>query len=63
MPFTIVRPAVLRVDDRVYPFPGWNEGINTSAPLIYLATKGQVQFPGDHDVHLDFIPVDMVAAG
>src|SRR5690606_1501419 len=46
-----------------YPFPGWNEGINTSAPYIYLALKGQMQFPNDPDVHLDIIPVDMVVSG
>jgi len=46
-----------------YPHPGWNEGINTSAPFLYMASKGQVQFPGDHSVHLDIIPVDMVTSG
>ena len=59
VPFTIVRPAVIE-SCVVFPFPGWNEGINTSAPFLYMASKGQVQFPGDHDVHLDIIPVDMV---
>lgn len=62
VPFTIVRPAVVE-SASFYPFPGWNEGINTSAPYIYLALKGQVQFPNDHDVHLDIIPVDMVCSG
>jgi hypothetical protein len=28
-----------------FPEPGWNEGINTSAPLIYLAIKGAGRFP------------------
>src|SRR4029453_1122941 len=41
----------------------WNEGINTSAPYLYMASKGQVQFPAAHDCHLDIIPVDMVASG
>jgi long-chain acyl-CoA synthetase len=59
--YTIVRPAVIE-SASVYPFPGWNEGINTSAPYIYLALKGQMQFPSDRDVHLDLIPVDMVAS-
>ncbi|MCC6559090.1 MAG: AMP-binding protein [Polyangiaceae bacterium] len=62
LPFTIVRPAVIESSVE-FPFPGWNEGINTSAPYLYMASKGQVQFPGDHSVHLDIIPVDMVASG
>lgn len=62
LPFTIVRPAVIESSSE-FPFPGWNEGINTSAPFLYMASKGQVQFPGDHSVHLDIIPVDMVTSG
>ncbi len=62
VPFTIVRPAVIE-SSCTYPFPGWNEGINTSAPFLYMASKGQVQFPADHSCHLDIIPVDMVTSG
>jgi long-chain acyl-CoA synthetase len=62
VPNTIVRPAVVESSNE-YPFPGWNEGINTSAPFIYMALKGQVQFPASHDAHLDIIPVDMVCSG
>ncbi len=62
VPYTIVRPAVVESSSE-YPFPGWNEGINTSAPFIYMAFKGNVRFPGDPKVHLDIIPVDMVSAG
>jgi long-chain acyl-CoA synthetase len=61
VPFTIVRPAVIE-SSVTFPFAGWNEGINTSAPFLYMASKGQVQFPGDPAVHLDIIPVDMVAS-
>jgi long-chain acyl-CoA synthetase len=60
--FTIARPAVVESSIE-FPFPGWNEGINTSAPILYMATHGQIQFPGDPNVHLDIIPVDMVCAG
>ncbi|MFO0759533.1 MAG: SDR family oxidoreductase [Byssovorax sp.] len=60
--FTIVRPAVIE-SSMEYPFCGWNEGINTSAPYLYMVSKGQVQFPGSRDVHLDIIPVDMVTSG
>lgn len=62
VPYTIVRPAVVESSSE-YPFPGWNEGINTSAPFIYMALQGQVQFPASFDVHLDIIPVDMVCSG
>jgi long-chain acyl-CoA synthetase len=62
VPFTIVRPAVVE-SSMEFPFVGWNEGINTSAPILYMASQGQVQFPGDYNVHLDIIPVDMVCAG
>src|SRR5690606_25871498 len=46
VPYTIVRPAVVE-SSSFFPFPSWNEGINTSAPFIYMALKGQVQFPND----------------
>jgi long-chain acyl-CoA synthetase len=60
--FTIVRPAI--IESAVsFPEPGWNEGINTSAPLIYLAIKGAGRFPTREESVLDFIPVDMVASG
>ncbi|MBL9026442.1 MAG: AMP-binding protein, partial [Myxococcales bacterium] len=62
VPFCIVRPAVVESSCE-FPFTGWNEGINTSAPFIYMALKGTVRFPGDPKVALDIIPVDMVAAG
>ncbi len=31
-----------------YPFPGWNEGFNTTAPLVYLVLKGQRQIVAGH---------------
>ncbi|HTJ84857.1 MAG TPA: AMP-binding protein [Polyangiaceae bacterium] len=63
VPYTIVRPAVVESSCE-YPMQGWNEGINTSAPYIYMAFKGAaIRFPGDPSVHLDIIPVDMVASG
>ncbi|HVR19482.1 MAG TPA: AMP-binding protein, partial [Polyangiaceae bacterium] len=59
--FTIVRPAIVESTCE-YPFPGWNEGINTSAPLIYILREGGLQIPGS-DNYLDVIPCDMVAGG
>ena len=61
VPYTIVRPACCESTVR-FPFPAWNEGIGTSAPLIYLAFKGQHQVPLA-DVILDYIPSDIVCAG
>ncbi len=61
LPFTIVRPAIVESTNE-YPFPGWNEGINTSAPFIFLIREGGLQVPGSHN-NLDLIPCDMVCAG
>lgn len=61
IPYTIARPACCESTIR-FPFPGWNEGIGTSAPIIYLSMKGHHQIVG-RDVFLDFIPADVVCAG
>lgn len=58
---SIIRPAIVESAEE-FPFPGWNEGFNTTAPLIHLALKGQNLFPVREDVILDVIPVDSVAA-
>lgn len=58
----IVRPAVVESAVR-FPFPGWNEGFNTTAPLVYLALKGHRNVPAGEDTALDCIPVDFIAAG
>ncbi|MGD0526643.1 MAG: AMP-binding protein [Polyangiaceae bacterium] len=59
--FTIARPACCE-STIAYPFAAYNEGINTSAPLIYLMMKGQQQMMA-RQVPLDFIPTDYVVAG
>jgi long-chain acyl-CoA synthetase len=59
---SIVRPAI--VESAVaYPFPGWNEGFTTSAPLVYLALKGQNLLPVNDKLILDVVPVDHICAG
>src|SRR5712692_10583904 len=57
---TVVRPAVIEsaLND---PFPGWNQGVNTSAPLTYLAGRGYRFYPARPDLVLDVIPVDLAA--
>jgi long-chain acyl-CoA synthetase len=62
VPVTIVRPAVVESSLR-FPFPGWNEGFNTTAPLMYLVLKGHRSVPMGDDTALDVIPVDCIAAG
>jgi long-chain acyl-CoA synthetase len=57
----IVRPSIVEsaVD---YPFPGWNEGFTTTAPIIFLVLKGQTQIPANEKLILDITPVDQVAS-
>ncbi|HET9621210.1 MAG TPA: AMP-binding protein, partial [Kofleriaceae bacterium] len=62
VPATIVRPAIVESAIR-YPFPGWNEGFNTTAPLMYLMLKGHRAVPMGKDTALDVIPVDFIASG
>ena len=59
--WAIVRPAIVE-SSITYPFPGWNEGMNTSAPLAYMGIHGHLSFPGSNDLILDLIPVDYVAS-
>jgi long-chain acyl-CoA synthetase len=59
---SIVRPAIVE-SSQSYPFPGWNEGFTTSAPLIYLSLKGQNVIPVSDSLILDMVPVDHIAAG
>jgi long-chain acyl-CoA synthetase len=59
--FTIARPACCE-SCLAFPERSYSEGINTSAPLLYLMMKGQVQILAKH-VPLDLIPTDMVVAG
>src|SRR5712671_2557700 len=36
---SILRPSIVE-SARVYPFPGWNEGFTTTAPIIFMVLKG-----------------------
>ncbi len=57
----ILRPSVVESSVE-FPFPGWNDGINTSAPLIFMSLKGHTKYPTREGVSLCVIPVDMVAS-
>ena len=69
---TIVRPSIVETSIR-YPFKGWNEGIQGSAPLMFLVAKGHRFVPTlnhrngteskPRAANLDCIPVDEVANG
>ncbi len=56
----LVRPSIVESSNK-YPFPGWNEGFTTTAPLILIALRGQPIIPVNEKLILDIIPVDMVA--
>ncbi len=58
---SIIRPSIVE-SALSYPFPGWNEGFTTTAPLIFIALKGQQQIPVNEKLILDITPVDSVAA-
>ena len=57
---TVVRPAVIE-SALADPFPGWNQGVNTSAPLTYLSGRGYRFYPAKAELVLDVIPVDLAA--
>jgi hypothetical protein len=62
LPIAIVRPSIVETSTD-QPFRGWNEGINTSAPLSYLLGTYFRQLPSNERKCLDLIPVDMVCCG
>jgi long-chain acyl-CoA synthetase len=59
--WALVRPSIVETAVR-YPFPGWNEGFTTSAPLVYMALRGHRPAVGHPGTLLDIVPVDLVAA-
>src|SRR4029079_14972906 len=58
---SIVRPSIVE-SALAYPFPGWNEGFTTTAPIIFLVLKGQTKIPANDKLILDITPVDQVAS-
>ena len=58
----IFRPTI--VESAVsYPFAGWNEGFNTSGPIIQLLGTWIRRVPVGTNKIIDLIPVDYVARG
>lgn len=59
---TIVRPSIVECALR-FPFPGWNEGVNTAGPLAWLISTAFRRLPAAPDHRFDIVPVDLVANG
>ena len=62
LPIAIVRPSIVE-SSLSQPFRGWNEGVNTTAPLSYLLGTYFRQLPSNKRKRLDVIPVDLVCRG
>jgi hypothetical protein len=62
LPMAVVRPSIVETSTHD-PFKGWNEGVNTSAPMSYLLGTFFRQMPTNRNKCLDIIPVDLVARG
>jgi long-chain acyl-CoA synthetase len=62
LPVAVVRPSIVE-SSLQQPFLGWNEGVNTSAPLSYLLGTYFRQLPTNKRKRLDVIPVDVVCRG
>jgi long-chain acyl-CoA synthetase len=60
-PTSIVRPSIVE-STVAFPFPGWNEGLNASAPLVWLGYRGHRQFPTRRGQVLDVVPADLVSS-
>ena len=62
LPLAVVRPSIVE-SSITQPFRGWNEGVNTTAPLSYLLGTYFRQLPSNKRKRLDVIPVDYVCRG
>jgi long-chain acyl-CoA synthetase len=56
----IVRPSVVECA-RSFPFPGWNEGLNTSGPIMAFCGTAFRELPSTASHRFDIVPVDAVA--
>lgn len=62
LPVAVVRPSIVETSTED-PFRGWNEGVNTSAPLSFLLGTYFRQLPSNERKCLDLIPVDLAVRG
>ncbi len=56
---SILRPSIVESAFE-FPFPGWNESFNGTAPLAYVMGSWFRMIPARPDAPFDVIPVDMV---
>lgn len=59
---TLVRPSIVECA-REFPFPGWNEGLNTSGPIVWMCSGFAWKVPMRADNTFDVVPVDTIARG
>jgi long-chain acyl-CoA synthetase len=59
---SMFRPSIIECA-RTFPFQGWNEGVNTAAPLVWLTGTLHRRMPFNPDHTFDVVPVDDVARG
>lgn len=57
--FSVFRPSIVE-SSLEFPFPGWNESFNGSAPLAYVMSTWFRLVPARPDAPFDVIPVDQV---
>ena len=57
--YAMLRAAGFSTDEMADIFEGWNEGISTMAPLIFLVLQGHIQVAMAKHGNLDVIPVDV----
>jgi long-chain acyl-CoA synthetase len=62
LPITMVRPSIVE-SALQQPFPGWNEGVNGTAPITFLVDNHIRQLPANPRQRMDVIPVDLVCRG
>lgn len=56
---SLLRPAIVE-SSLEFPFPGWNQGFNTSGPLSYMLAGWFRQLPMRKGNPFDIVPVDTV---
>lgn len=57
--FAIARPSIVE-SGHTFPFPGWNESFNGTAPLAYVMGTWFRAVPAKPDAPFDVVPVDFV---
>ena len=62
MRLTLIRPSIVECV-RSFPFTGWNEGLNTSGPIVWMCRGYAWKVPMRADNTFDVVPVDTVARG